>query len=471
VLATALFDRPAFSNCVAHGVLLGNDQRKLSKRLKNYPDPEEFFAETGADAMRWYLCSSAVLRGQDVAIEEHAMTEPVRQVLNPIWNCFYFLCLYGGTDNVVGVDRADQAGVLDRYILAKTASLIETVTASYDSLDLARAASAISGYLDALTNWYVRRSRDRFWRPFGVDAELDADKHDAYDTLHTILERLCRVAAPLLPYLTEEVYRGLTGERSVHLTDWPTADDLPFDEALVETMDLVRDVCSAAHSIRKARGLRARLPLASMTFAGPHALALAPFVDLITDELNVKEVVLLEDAQALTTTKLSLVPAVLGPRLGGSTQAVLAAHRNGEFTIRNDGTVNVGGFVLEPGEFDLRLAAIDETVARILPDDAGVVLVDCEPTVELESEGTFRDLVRLVQQARKDAGLHVADRIDLELRVTTDVAEIARTWQHELMAQTLATTLESIICSVNEIDPTYRLSNGTPVGISVTRVD
>src|SRR5665213_1190737 len=249
VLATALFDRPAFSNCLAHGNVLGDDGRKLSKRLRNFPDPEEFFGHAGADAMRWYMLSSPVLRGLDVAMESDAMADPIRRVLNPIWNSWYFLCLYAGSDKTIGTIRTDQRGLLDRYVLAKTAALRDEVTAALEAYDLSGAAAAITGYLNALTNWYVRRSRDRFWRPFGEGEAADADKHDAYDTLHTVLEVLCRVVAPLLPFLAEEVWRPLTGERSVHLADWPSPEELPADIELVASMDLVREICSAAHSI------------------------------------------------------------------------------------------------------------------------------------------------------------------------------------------------------------------------------
>ena len=168
VLATALFDRPPFKNCIAHGIVLGDDGRKLSKRLRNFPDPEEVFAAHGADTMRWYLLSSPVLRGNDVVIEEKGLAEPLRLVCNPIWNTWYFLSLYANADGLRGRMRTDQTGVLDRYVLAKTRRLVEDVTAAMDSYDLAGATAHISAFLDALTNWYVRRSRDRFWRP--VDA-------------------------------------------------------------------------------------------------------------------------------------------------------------------------------------------------------------------------------------------------------------------------------------------------------------
>jgi isoleucyl-tRNA synthetase len=359
VLSTALFDRPPFRACIAHGILLGDDGRKLSKRLRNYPDPEEVFANQGADAMRWYFLSAPILRGLDTMVESKALAAPVRQVLNPIWNAWSFLSLYGRIDGMRGHFRTDQRGVLDRYALAKTRRLVEDVTAAMDGYDLAGATVAVTSYLDALTNWYIRRSRDRFWRSVGdgddpAAADARKDKADAYDTLHTVLVTLCKVAAPLLPFLTEEVFRGLTGERSVHLSAWPDADSLPADPDLVETMDLVREVCSEAHSIRKANKLRARLPLPSLTVAAPNADRLADFKWLISDEVNVKSVQLTTDVSAIADTVLSIVPAVLGPRLGADTQRVIGASKRGEWSRLEDGSVEVGGFQLQPAEYRLR---------------------------------------------------------------------------------------------------------------------
>jgi isoleucyl-tRNA synthetase len=468
VLSSALFDRPAFSNCLAHGNVLGDDGRKLSKRLQNFPDPEEFFGKAGADTMRWFMLSSPVLRGLDVAMESDAMAEPIRRVLNPIWNSWYFLCLYAGTDGVTGHVRTDQKGLLDRYILAKSAALVAEVTDALDRYDLSSACSAVTGFLDALTNWYVRRSRDRFWRPFGESDATDADKVDAYDTLHTVLELLCRVVAPLVPYLAEEVWRPLTGNRSVHLADWPNLEELPADPALVASMDLVREICSAAHSIRKANGLRARLPLRSLTFAGPTTEGLAELADLIAEEVNVKEVRFSEDLESFSKERLSLVPAALGPRLGPRTQEVINAVKRGEWTLTDDGSVVAGSITLEPGEYELRAVPTDEQSSRVLSGTVGVVVVDCVPDTELEAEGTARDVVRNIQTARKGAGLHISDRIQLSLTLPEEVAEILGGHLAWIATQTLATEIEILIGS--PASAVYELSDGTPIGIDLKKI-
>jgi isoleucyl-tRNA synthetase len=450
VLATALFGKPPFRSCIAHGVLLGDDGRKLSKRLKNFPDPEEVFAHQGADAMRWYLLASPVLRGQDGIIEGKALAEPVRLVLNPIWNTWYFLSLYSNADGIRGQFRTDQSGVLDRYVLAKARQLVELVTSAMDHNDLAGATTSISDFLDALTNWYVRRSRERFWRAsegagdaVSHEAAL-ADKHDAYDTLHTVLHVVCRVAAPFLPFLSEEVYRGLTGERSVHLATWPDAAGLPADDELVRAMDLAREVCSAGHSIRKAAGLRARLPLRSLTVAGRSDASLAALSDLIAGEVNVKAVRFSSEVGDLADEVLVVVPAALGPRLGGATQTVIGAARRREWARTPDGAVEVGGVRLLPGEYSLQLRPADDRASRLLPGGMSLVVLDLGTDAALENEGLARDLVRLIQQARREAGLNVTDRITVRLGAPASVAAALDGWRDYIASQVLADCIELV---------------------------
>jgi isoleucyl-tRNA synthetase len=486
VLATALFDRPPFKACIAHGIVLGDDGRKLSKRLRNFPDPEEIFATYGADAMRWYLLSSPVLRGLDVVIEEKAFSDPIRLVCNPIWNTWYFLSMYADADNLGGRVRTDQTGVLDRYILAKTRRLVEDVTAAMESYDLAGATGYIASFLDALTNWYVRRSRDRFWRPVDAGtapATHDAgappdDKQDAYDTLHTVLEVLLRVAAPFLPFLTEAVYQGLTGRRSVHLCVWPDANELPSDPELVDAMDLAREVCSAGHSIRKAAGRRARLPLSRLTVAAPGAARLLSYADLIADEVNVQQVKLIETVGDLAESVLNVIPAAIGPRLGAQTQHVIAAARKRDWSRLEDGTVVVGGVALHEGEFELKLRPSDPGSSRALPGEVGIVALDLETTPELEAEGLARDLIRLVQRARRDAGLNVTDRIRLWVGVDDDTAAVVESWRAHVATQVLALELEigpletaAATAAGSEVfEAVGELSNGGAVVIRVERL-
>jgi isoleucyl-tRNA synthetase len=453
VLATALFDRPSFSTCVSHGIVLGDDGQKMSKSLKNYPDPMMVFDTYGSDAMRWYLLSSSILRGTDLAVTEEGIRDTVRHVLLPIWNTWYFLALYANAEQRSGEFRTDSTDVLDRYILAKTHDLVVDLTEQMDAYDLFAACSSVRTFLDVLTNWYVRRSRDRFW----------AGDQQAIDTLHTVLTVVCRAAAPLLPLTTESVYRGLTGERSVHLAEWPVAESLPADPELVATMDLARDVCSATLRVRKAHQRRVRLPLPSVTVAVPGADRLTGFVGLIADEVNVKRVVLTDDVAAVATYELQVIPAVVGPRLGGETQAVIRAVKAGDW-LERDGMVVAGGVELQPGEYQLRLVVAGDGASTSLGGNAGVVVLDTEVTPELEAEGVARDLVRLIQQARRDAGLAVSDRIELTLGVPESIRRQLAAHQQFVADETLAVSL-----TFGSGEPNAEL-DGEPVSIAVARV-
>jgi isoleucyl-tRNA synthetase len=460
VLSTALFDRPPFRHCISHGIILGDDGRKMSKHLGNYPDPDMVLARWGADSMRWFLLSSSILRGQDLLVHARGFEDAVRQVLNPIWNTWYFLALYANVDQIRGQWRTNAQGLLDRYMLAKTADLVSEVTACMDAYDLYGACTGIVSFLDALTNWYVRRSRDRFWRGLDGSAEVENDKRDAYDTLQTVLVTLCRVAAPLLPLLTESVYKGLTGERSVHLADWPVDGELPSDPDLVSEMELVRQVCSAGHAIRKDNRKTVRHPLRTLLVAGPGALALEDYKDLIKDEVNVKEVVLSAEVEGVAVEVLTVVPGAIGPRLGEKTQQVIRAVKSGDWTRTEDGLIEAAGVVLEDGEFTLVLQPKDPGAGRALPDRAGVVRLDLETDDELEREGLARDVVRLVQEKRRSEGLHISDRIRLELALPEPMAIAVEEHRGWIMEQTLAILLEVVVGDSVEIKVTLAESGG-----------
>jgi isoleucyl-tRNA synthetase len=433
VLATALFDRPAFRTCVSHGVVLAEDGQKMSKSLNNYLDPMVVFDTYGADAMRWHLLSSTILRGGDLMVTENGIRESVRHVVLPIWNTYSFFTMYANAAGYTAQRRTESTDPLDQYILGKLHALVADVTSSMDAYDLFAACGTVRTFLDALTNWYVRRSRERFW----------AGDPAALDVLWTVLTTMCQVAAPLLPLTTEAVYRGLVGDdSSVHLTDWPTSTDLAESDALVTTMDRVRDVCSASSAVRKAAGRRVRQPLANLTIAARDAHLLEPFRGIIADEVNVKEVVLSTDLDAVGAFELTVVPGALGPRVGKDVQQVIAAVKQGNWTQdETTGVVTAGGVELREGEYSLRLIAADPSRATTLPSNTGVVVLDIDLTAELEAEGVARDLVRLVQQARRDAGLHVSDRIALRLGVPESIRVQVQPFSSLITEPTLAVSL------------------------------
>ncbi|WP_280332955.1 isoleucine--tRNA ligase [Nocardia wallacei] len=428
VLSTALFDRPAFKSVVAHGIVLGDDGLKMSKSKGNYPDVNEVFDRDGSDAMRWFLMASPVLRGGNLIVTERGIREGVSHALRPLWNAWTFLQLYASKP---GVWRTDSPHVLDRYILAKLAAAREVMTEALEVYDIAGACDELRTFADALTNWYVRRSRSRFW---------DEDR-DAIDTLHTVLEVTTRLAAPLLPLLTEVIWRGLTGGRSVHLTDWPAATELPKDPELVSAMDEVRAVCSTALSLRKAQHLRVRLPLSELTIAAPDADRLAPFTDLVADEVNVKRVDLTTDVAAHGRFELVVNARAAGPRLGKTVQTVIKAVKAGEWTESPAGVVSAAGVELLPEEYTQRLVAAEPESTAALPGNAGLVVLNSEVTEELEAEGWARDLIRDLQETRKSLGLDVSDRITLVLDVPAAHKQWAETHRDLIAGEVLATTL------------------------------
>jgi len=429
VLATALFDRPAFKTCVAHGIVLGNDGQKMSKSLRNYPDVNEVFDRDGSDAMRWFLMASPILRGGNLVVTEQGIRDGVRQVLLPLWNAYSFLALYAPA---VGTWRTDSAHVLDRYILAKLNALQEGLTAAMDVCDISGSCEQVRQFTEALTNWYIRRSRSRFWQ----------EDRDAVDTLHTVLEVTARLAAPLLPMAAEVIWRGLTGGRSVHLTDWPQAGVIPADPKLVLAMDRVREVCSAASSLRKAKKLRVRLPLPKVTVAVEDPELLAPFTDLIADELNVKSVELTDDIAAYGRFELTVNGRQAGPRLGGAVQAAIQAVKAGRGVLNPDGTLTAGDTVLLPGEYTSRLLAADPDSTAALTDGSGLVVLDGTVTPELEAEGWAKDRIRELQDLRKSSGLDVSDRIRVTMAVPAGRADWARTHRDLIAGEVLAVALD-----------------------------
>lgn len=403
VLSTALHNKPAFKNCICTGLLMAEGGQKLSKRLKNYPDPGEVLESIGSDTLRWFLVSSPVLKGGNLAIDKEGkeIAKAARVAQIPLWNAFYFFTLYANAEGYKAKEISGSSEAIDNYILSKLKKLSEVVKSGINSYDVAAATNEIASFMEILNNWYIRRSRDRFW----------AGDAQAFDTLYTVLVNLSKIIAPLMPFVSEYVFKNLTGEESVHLTDYPALDAIRFDAALVEEMDFLQELCSAGKFIREEKNLRNRLPLASLTLIG-HKLSPA-YQEIVKDELNVKEVKFDDNLSAYAEKKIYLYTPLLGKALGKDMGAVMGAYKQGQWALNPDGTLSIGGQTLSPDLFEVRLEMKDGVAGKSFADNRAVVTLDTNVTDELKREGMARDFVRLVQTLRKDKDFNISDRIEL----------------------------------------------------------
>lgn len=436
VLSTGLFDKPAFLNSICHGVVLDETGQKLSKRLQNYPSLDTVFETAGSDTLRWFLMNNAILRGGNLQMDSAGkmITQSQKGALAPLWNSYYFLVLYANIDGYRPVMRTDSSNEMDVYIIAKLSETLGRLTAAMDVYDIPGACGIIEEFMEILTNWYIRRNRRRFWK-----SESDSDKKDAYDTLYTVLVTTCRMVSPLLPFTTETIYRNLTGERSVHLSDWPEPAAFPRDDRLLHRMDAVRRVCSLGHSVRNQSRIRVRQPLTEVMIAGKDAHLAEPCSDIIMDELNVKKVGITDNVGAMGRQEIAMNARILGPRLGGKMKEVLAAVRSGSGEIRDDGTLLVAGEVIQPDEFELRIIA--EEGHACMSDGCLFVCLDLHIDRDLELEGLARDVIRMVQNARRQADLVPDDRITLGLTTSGDLREAITRHENLIKAEVLATRL------------------------------
>ncbi|MGC5048102.1 isoleucine--tRNA ligase [Micrococcus porci] len=457
ILATALFDRPAFSNVISHGIVLGSDGQKMSKSLRNYPDVTEVLDRDGSDAMRWFLMASPILRGGNLIVTEEGIREATRQVILPLWNAWHFFTLYANTAHDGGArpegyrasERHTAEDPLDQYVLAACGTMLRQVKAALDAYEVSDAADALRAFMDTLTNWYIRRSRERFF----------AEDTAAMDVLSTVLEAFTRAAAPLLPLVAEEIWRGLTGGRSVHLTDYPDADLFPHGpeaDALVARMDLVRSITSAGSALRKGAKRRVRLPLAAMSVVVPDAAALeGTFTRIVADELNLKEVRLTELSEEAISrygigTELKLNFRELGKHFGRQVPLIKEAVDAGTYAEGEQGldvTLADGAVVTLASElYELRTVstgAPEGTAVGVLPG-GGFLVLETAVSAELAAEGVARDVIRAVQAARKDAGLDVADRVRTRIEGPAPVVAALESHRDLVAQETLTVELDLV---------------------------
>ena len=425
VLSTALHHKPAFKNCICTGLLMAEGGQKLSKRLKNYPDPAMVLDKIGSDTLRWFLVSSPVLKGGNLAVDQEGkeIVKAARVAQIPFWNAFYFFTLYANAEGYRAKEVATSEDSLDRYILSRLKMLAAEVKKGLDTYDVAHSCNEIAAFMEVLNNWYIRRSRDRFW----------AGDRQAFDVLYTVLVNLSKILAPLMPFTAEHVYQTLVDAKaSVHLADYPLLMDIEADDRLVAEMDFVQDLCSAGKFIREEKNLRNRLPLSSLTVAGENISFLqGQYREIIKDELNVKEVVFDEDVSRHAAKSLYLYTPLLGKKLGKSMGQVMAAYNEYRKTgvpcwaeNGNEG-ISLAGVFLTPDLYEERLEILGGKAGKAFADNKAVVVLDTEVTPALAREGMARDFVRLVQNLRKEKDFNISDRIRLSWQTDDETLRLA----------------------------------------------
>jgi isoleucyl-tRNA synthetase len=415
VLSTAIFGKPSFKNCMVHGTLLASDGKKMSKSLKNYTDPLELMDRYGADALRAYLFASPAVGLEDLVFKDEGVEGMVKSILLPLWNALSFFTSYTDVDRVGRDDLklgSQGSSELDRFILSELEILTRSVTEHFEGYKLNEAMRLFAPFLDTLNNWYIRRSRERVWS----EDPRAPEKMAFYTTLFEVLTRVAQILAPLCPFISELVWERLGNGESVHLSEWPACRAELIDQKLSTEIHTVREMVSAGLAIRAREKLRVRLPLATAKLAVKEGLAerLKPYVPVLCGELNVKQVEFLTDSSSIATVSAKVNARVLGPRLGSRVQEVIQKVRSGEFEILDSGGIRIGDIVLNPGEVEVGFTGKPGLAVESGGDF--VIALDTAVTPELALEGQARDLIREIQDMRKEADLHIADRIKLAIQ-------------------------------------------------------
>lgn len=423
VMATALFDAPAFRTVSANGMIVDEHKKKLSKSVGNFVNPEEQIEQSGADAVRLFILGSGFMKAEPVSIDMagKVFSDATKTILTPLWNAYHFFTLYANAGNIVATNNYSTNNVLDKYIVAELNELIRVVGAALDEYKPDAAIKEFVRFLDILNNWYIRRSRERFW---GEDV-------DAFNTLHYVLTTVCKCLAPFAPFISEYIYKNLTGAESVHLQSFPVATDT--DDAIVHDMRRVQSVVSVGKQLREQYKLRNRLPISKITIAGNDLHA---YVDIIADELNAKHIDFTPNISAVANSFIYLITPKIGARLGGALREIIPAVKQGAYEISGDKLV-VGAHTLNADEFENRLTVLPGITGAALPDNTAVIVLDTEMNAELVAEGLANDALRFIQDSRKAAGLDVSDRIKLTYNADPALAAAIEAHRVRIMSDAL----------------------------------
>ena len=415
-MAAALFDKPAFKNCVVHGTILDENGKKLSKSNHNYTDPMKLMKQFGTDAFRLYLFQSNAMLVGDLRFKDSGIQEMLQTFILPLWNACNFFISYANIDGYhpETLPEPDSDNELDKWILAL---LYETQTKIQENMQqyfVNHYTDSLAVLMDGLTNWFIRRSRRRFW-----GSEMTADKKNAYDTLLYVLVNTCKLFAPAAPILSDYLYRNLTDEDSVHLTRFPQIPAKYENKALLHETELTRDVISLAHALRNKNNVKIRQPLSTLRVAAVSkdaAAIIARFTDIIAEELNVKQVEVVDDVSAIAEMQYAPNFNAIRDKYQSRIPVLIKAIKTGAFRLTEDAAVlTIDG---KEESFDPEIVLVTYQAkdgGHIMSEHGIVVSLDLTITEELRAEGIARDMVRNIQDARKQSGFDIADRIVLEI--------------------------------------------------------
>lgn len=460
ILAAALFDKPAFEHCVVNGLILAADGKKMSKSLRNYTDPVKVMNEFGADALRLFLMHSPVTRADDLCYSDDGVKEVVKSIILPLWSAYGFFVTYANIDGIEpGQATVASSNPMDRWILSACESMVRDVTAGFDAYDMQKSIDPMVEFIDALNNWYIRRSRRRFWRSFSSTSAdrssgetFDPDKLEAYATLNRVLKRLILCLAPVAPFITETIWRNLRrGDepQSIHLASFPEYDERYSDPELDWKMATVRKAVSMGRSLRYQYNLKIRQPLASVqlvTRDQRDRAVLIEMEDIIREELNVKEVIFREDEEDLVTYKAKANFRVLGKELGKNMKLgaeIIERLEPRQISGLLDGAalvIDIAGSAIEISADKVDIRREERAGLKVVNEGRLTVALDTAINQELLQEGYVRDLVRGIQTLRKDSGLAVTDRIALTVSGSPSLKAAFDAFAEFVAAETLATS-------------------------------
>ena len=427
VMATALFDKPAFKTVSVNGMVVDEHKKKLSKSVGNFVDPSQLMETYGADAVRVFILGSNFLKTEPVSVDMagKVFNDAIKTVLTPLWNAYHFFTLYANPANITAVADTDSDNMMDKYILSELNELIGVVGKALDEYKPDVAVKEFVRFLDVLNNWYIRLGRARFWD----------EEQAAFNTLYYVLTNLCKALAPIAPFITEYIYKNLTGKESVHLQDFPVKQNM--DTKIVQDMRKVQMIVSVGNQLREKYKLRNRLPLAKLEVVGTD---MSEYTDIIKDELNIKNVIFSQDISKVADSFVYLITPKIGARLGNALKDIIPAVKRGDYEIKDDKLI-VADYTLNSDEFEQRLTMKDGISGAALPDNTAVLILDTEINAELISEGLVNDALRFIQDTRKTIGLDVSDRITMEYSADRALADALEKYRKHIMSEALITEM------------------------------